>query len=89
MADAGVGRHVTQSTMALSGQGDRWLAGEPVDGVQFEHHATVEITRGSHAGERGLVAFLMNLDPDPLYLIALESGAGDVRVRQSSLRRTA
>ena len=75
--------------MTLRGQGDRWLAGEPVDGVQFEHHAAVEITGGVHAGKRGLVAFLMNLDADPLYLVALESGAGDVRVRQSSLRRSA
>ena len=75
--------------MKYRGQGDRWLAGEPIQGVLFEHHAAVDIIGGAHAGQSGSVVFLMNLDADPLYLVALSSGAGDVRVRQSSLQRTA
>lgn len=67
------------------GLGDRWLAGERVDGVAFEHGAEVEITRGRHAGQRGSVALLMDLGGDPLYLVDL--GEGAVRVRQSELRR--
>jgi hypothetical protein len=72
--------------MNIRGQGDRWLAGEPIQGVQFEHNAPVEIVGGPHAGQTGSVAFLMNLDADPLYLVELGTGAGDIRVRQSSLR---
>ncbi len=73
--------------MSIRGQGDRWLAGEPVAGVEFEHHARVEIVRGVRAGQQGTIAFLMNLDADPGYLVRLDSGAGEVRVRQSALRR--
>ena len=73
--------------MSLRGPGDRWLAGEPVDGVEFEQYAPVQITSGSHAGQSGSVALLLNLQTDPLYLVTLPFGAGDVRVRQSALRR--
>jgi hypothetical protein len=75
--------------MERRGQGDRWLAGESIAGVQFEYNASVEIIDGTQAGKRGRVAVLMSLDADPLYLVALSTGGGDVRVRQSSLRRTA
>ena len=63
--------------MNIRGQGDRWLAGEPIQGVQLEHRAAVEIIGGPHAGQTGSVAFLMSLDADPLYLVELGSGAGD------------
>jgi hypothetical protein len=75
--------------VSIRGQGDRWLAGDRVDGVEFEHHARVEIIAGPHAGQRGAVAFLMNLERDPLYLVQLLPSGGDVRVRQSALRRSA
>ena len=74
--------------MTHRGQGDRWLAGESVPGVQFEYNASVELIAGTQAGKRGFVVVLMTLDADPLYLVALGSGGGDIRVRQSSLRRT-
>jgi hypothetical protein len=73
--------------MSIRGQGDRWLAGEPVEGVQFEHHAQVEIAAGALDGRRGTVALLMSLGADPLYLVQLTGGGGDVRVRQAALRR--
>ncbi|MEO6526165.1 MAG: hypothetical protein ABIP93_06040 [Gemmatimonadaceae bacterium] len=73
---------------SMRGQGDRWLAGEPVDGVQFEHHASVEIIGGSLDGRTGCILLLLNLQADPVYLVALSAGAGEVRVRQSAMRRT-
>ena len=72
---------------SIRGQGDRWLAGERVDGVEFEQYAPVQITGGPYAGQTGSVALLLNLQADPLYVVSLPSGAGDVRVRQSALRR--
>ncbi|MEO8561549.1 MAG: hypothetical protein ABI601_05710 [bacterium] len=71
----------------IRGMGDRWLAGEPIDGVEFGFHARVRIATGRYAGRAGSVAFLMNLDADPLYLVDLGAGTGDVRVRGSGLRR--
>jgi hypothetical protein len=62
------------------------LAGEGIVGVAFAHNASVDIVSGPYKGQRGAVIVLINLDADPLYLIELRSGGGDVRVRQSQLR---
>src|SRR5690606_33005515 len=51
------------------GAGDRWLAGEPVDGVRFGHHEAVVVTAGPWAGRVGRVALLLTLGDDPLYLV--------------------
>jgi hypothetical protein len=53
--------------------------------VSFAHHDAVEITAGQFAGARGIIALLVALTPDPVYLVGL-GALGDVRVRQSSLR---
>jgi hypothetical protein len=55
-------------------------------GVEFALHARVMITAGRYAGKSGRVAFLMNLDQDPLYLVELSDGTGDLRVRGAGLR---
>lgn len=70
----------------MRGAGDRWLAGEPLDGVRFALHDPVEIVGGPLDGLRGTIALLMALTPEPSYLVALRDRA-DVRVRQSALRR--
>jgi hypothetical protein len=71
----------------IRGVGDRWLAGEPIEGVEFPLNAHVMLTLGWHAGKTGTVAFLMNLDGDPMYLVELRDGSGDVRVRGGGMRR--
>lgn len=73
------------TTAGLRGVGDRWLAGEPVPGVEFALHDRVEITAGRHAGALGGVALLTLLHPEPAYLVALGDGTS-VRARQSALR---
>ncbi len=72
--------------MSRRGSGDRWLAGELPDGVVFGHHAPVEITDGRFRGRRGRVALLMELSPEPVFLVSVEGHDGGVRVRQSVLR---
>ena len=69
------------------GAGDRWLAGERPAGVEFGRHDVVELTAGRYAGARGSVELLLALAPEPRYLVALADGRGDVRARQSELRR--
>lgn len=71
---------------AQRGAGDRWLAGDSPHGVVFRQHDVVVITEGKFAGARGSVVLLLAVTPAPLYLVALGAG-GDVRTRQSALRR--
>lgn len=71
------------------GAGDRWLAGEAVDGVRFGHHADVEIAGGPFDGARGRIELLIALAPEAQFLVALADGSGTVKVRQSSLRAVA
>jgi hypothetical protein len=72
--------------MTIRGLGDRWLAGDAVPGVAFAHNETVEILAGSRAQQRGTIALLLGVEPEPVYLVALSDGRGDVRLRQSELR---
>ena len=73
--------------MDVRGIGDRWMAGEEIPGVTFALNDQVEILEGPNAGEGGSVIFLVALRPEPLYLVERGSGKGDVRLRQSALRR--
>lgn len=73
--------------MNVRGAGDRWMEGEAVSGVEFGLNETVEIHEGQNDGDRGVIILLVAINPEPLYLVALSSGKGDVRVRQSALRR--
>jgi hypothetical protein len=57
-----------------------------VAGVSFAHHQPVVIADGAHDGRRGIVILLMAVTPEPRYLVRLEQGAGEVRLRQSALR---
>ncbi len=72
--------------MSVRGVGDRWLAGEQVEGVAYGFKAKVEIADGHNAGERGMVVLLMDVRADPLYLVELPEQASPLRVRQSALK---
>lgn len=72
--------------MDIRGLGDRWFAGESIPGVAFGHNEAVEITAGEYSGHTGSIVFLMDVAPEPLYLVELGSANGDVRIRQSALR---
>jgi len=68
------------------GLGDRWLAGDAIEGVLFARHDAVSITDGPNSGESGSILLLMGIRPQPTYLVELGSGRGEVRARQSELR---
>lgn len=68
--------------------GDRWLAGETLEGIAFARHDSVRIATGAFEGRIGGITLLLTPPPDPLYLVELRGEpGGDVRVRQSSLQR--
>jgi hypothetical protein len=71
----------------MRGVGDRWLAGEAVEGVEFSLHDRVQVVGGTFDGAIGSIALLVGLSPEPTYLVSL--GARDVRVRQAELRPAA
>ena len=73
--------------MTTRGLGDRWLAGETIEGVAFGHHARVQVVEGTRAGARGIVLLLMAVEPEPRYLVQLESGE-QVPFRESALLTT-
>ena len=75
--------------MAAAGLGDRWLAGESVEGVRFALNEAVEVIEGRFRGARGTVVLLMAVAPEPFYLVHLSPGAGDTRIRQTHLRAVA
>ena len=72
--------------METRGLGDRWLAGEAIEGVLFARNDAVSIVDGPNGGERGFIALLMGIRPQPTYLVELDSGRGSVRARQAELR---
>ena len=69
-----------------TGIGDRWLRGEALPGVAFALHDRVAIAGGSRDGAHLAVALLLAVAPHPLYLVTLDDDAGELKVRQSSLR---
>ena len=71
--------------MQLRGVGDRWMAGEPVEGVAFAPGAAVDVVAGAHAGASGRVLLLVVLRPEPRYVVHLAATGIDVRLAQSAL----
>ena len=67
--------------MTVAGLGDRWLAGESIDGVAYAQGARVVLPDG----RLGRVLLLAGPPPDPPYLVELPDAPRPVRLRQSEL----
>ena len=65
--------------------GQAFLNHEAITGVAFEHNAFVEIISGQHAGKAGSLVTVIELMPEPLFIVELESGF-DVEVYQSQIK---
>jgi hypothetical protein len=72
--------------MSVRGIGDRWLAGDVIEGVSMRRHDAVQIVAGRHEGQPGLIELLMDLQPEARYLVKLDQGGRLVPVNQSALR---
>ena len=64
---------------------ERWMAGEALQGVEYELNDLVEVLAGTHAGERGTVIAPVEFEPEPVFVVELSTGT-DVEVAQSLLR---
>ena len=61
-----------------------FLNREPIQGVRFQHNDYVCVIAGAHVGKTGSLVTVPNLEPEPRYILELESGR-DVEVLQSEL----
>ena len=62
-----------------------FLAGQSIQGLTYAHNDYVRIVEGPHAGTSGSLVSLLALDPEPTFIIELESGT-DAEVLQSEVR---
>jgi hypothetical protein len=65
--------------------GQAFLDHTPIPGVLFEHNDYVRISGGAHAGKSGSLVTVLGLEPEPKFLLELESGF-DVEVMQSHIK---
>jgi hypothetical protein len=72
--------------MDLAHVAQTFLNREPIEGVEFSHNDFVNVVSGDSAGMKGSLVTILTLDPEPRYLVELESGV-DVPVWQSQLSR--
>ncbi len=71
--------------MNIGDIGQRFVNHEPIHGVTFEHNDYVLVTAGENSGRRGSLVTVVEMDPEPVYLVEIEWG-GDVRIPQSQLK---
>lgn len=61
-----------------------WYDFRPVPGAKFKMNETVKILNGNHSGQIASIISLETIDPEPKYLIELNSGE-DMIVAESNL----
>jgi transcription antitermination factor NusG len=54
----------------------------PISGVLFKHNDYIRVVDGPYAGQAGSLVTVIGLDPEPRFVVELESGA-DVEIMQS------
>jgi hypothetical protein len=62
-----------------------FLSHIPIDGVEFEHNDYVQIISGIYIGKFGSLVTVLELLPDPKFIVELENGF-DVEIFQSQLK---
>jgi hypothetical protein len=63
---------------------EAFLNGEAIPGVFYMHNDYVRVISGSSAGSSGSLVSLVEVEPEPLYILELETGF-DIKVRQSEI----
>jgi hypothetical protein len=66
--------------------GQAFLERTSIEGVRFFHDDYVRVIAGQHAGKTGNLVTVLNLDPEPRFVLELDSGL-DVEVVQSEIER--
>lgn len=53
----------------------------PIEGITHSHNDYVQIVSGAHVGKSGSLVTVLQLTPEPLFVVELESGV-DIEVLQ-------
>lgn len=70
--------------MTVRDLGQAFLNQEPIDGVLYFHNDYVHVVAGLHAGKAGSLVTVLVLEPEPRFILELDSGF-DVEVVQSEI----
>lgn len=62
-----------------------FLDREAIPSVSFMHNDYVRVVSGALVGSRGSLVTVLELEPEPLFVLELESGF-DIQVRQSEIQ---
>ena len=65
-----------------------WFIQKKVPGAAFRLNDSVDVVRGKHSGQSGAVIALLELEPEPVYLVELSDGS-DVKLEESALEAAA
>lgn len=65
--------------------GQAFLNREEIPGVLFMHNDYVRVVSGEPTGSFGSLVTVLGLEPEPLFVLGLETGF-DVEVRQSQIQ---
>lgn len=55
------------------------------DKVKFAYNDSIEVTSGDHAGKKGIIVLLIEMDPQPQYMLSLDDGT-DIEITQDGLK---
>lgn len=72
--------------MDTASLGQAFLDRAEIRGVKFWHNDYVRVVAGPHAGASGSLVTVLSLQPEPRFVLELESGF-DVEVLQSEIQR--
>ena len=72
--------------METASLGQAFLDRSPIPGVDFWHNDFVRVVAGPHAGATGSLVTVLSVQPEPHFVLELESGL-DVEVLQSEIQR--
>lgn len=61
-----------------------FFSGEHGGAVKFCYNDTVTVAGGDHAGKKGIVVLLLEMDPQIKYMLSLDDGS-DIEVLENEL----
>lgn len=64
---------------------DLWMQQENIPAASFRMNDSVEVVEGDLSGEKGCLISLIELEPEPMYLVEISDGS-EVRLEESQLK---
>lgn len=64
---------------------DTWYSDQLGSSRRFRYNQSVRIIAGDHIGATGALISVEAMEPEPVYLVELASGLGDVLIPESRL----